>query len=71
MARIFEPSGQDELSPDLDADIQRLSLDEAIGVIRSLVGGGWVSPDAVRLSMRVQSRALRYPLGDGHRSFPT
>lgn len=45
-----------ELTPDLDLEVQNLSHDEAIGVIRSLLEGGWISADTIRLAMRVQRR---------------
>lgn len=58
MANIFPPSGYDELSDELDADILALTHDEAIGCIRSLVSGGWVSAAAITLTMRTQRSAL-------------
>lgn len=49
----------ERLTEELDADIQRLTHDEAIGVIRALVSGEWIDVDVVRLAMRVQRRALQ------------
>jgi hypothetical protein len=49
----------DQLTQELDAEIQDLSHDEAIGVIRALVHGEWLKADVVRMAMRVQKRALR------------
>jgi hypothetical protein len=46
------------LTPELDAEVQTLTHDEAIGVIRCLLEGEWLSPETVRLAMRVQRRAL-------------
>jgi hypothetical protein len=49
----------EQLTPELDADIQKLTHDEAIGVIRALVSGEWVDPNVIRLGMRVQRRTTR------------
>lgn len=58
MAQILEATGDDELAPEFDADILSLTHEEAVGCLRALVGGGWVSAAAMNLTMRVQRRAL-------------
>jgi hypothetical protein len=52
---MTEPT--DQLSPELDATIQTLTHEEALGVIRALAYGGWIHGDAIRLAIRVQKRA--------------
>jgi hypothetical protein len=47
-----EPMG--DLTPELDQEINTLTHDQAIGVIRSIAGGGWLTPNVLRLHMRVQ-----------------
>lgn len=56
MANIFPPSGEDELTPELDAEILALTHDEAIGCLRTFVGGGFLPASALILVMRVQRR---------------
>ena len=49
---------KENLTPAFDHEINALTHEQAIGVIRTLVFGEWIEPNAVRLAMRVQIRAV-------------